>query len=182
MDAREIFDAYFRFFAEQGPTAFADYVRSPLWTPRATTALVHVGLKAFPAGEPAAKGYAGQNQWNRSEYLCLDVAVVDPQTWGAPLFVAEHENSRFKAQVQYCAWKLLSVEAQRRVLVAYWGEGTEFKHFDALREAVKEVCAGQPSKDILLIGGNYAAKPTTIDEFRDTKVHDTAIVGVHATA
>lgn len=178
MDAKEIFEAYFRFIAEQGPTVFADYLQNALWTPRATTALAHVGLKAFPAGEAAARGHAGRNQWGRCEYMGLDVAICDPKTWGAPLFIAEHENSVFKPQVQYCAWKLLSVEAKRRVLVAYWGDGTEFKTFDALTDAVKEVCGGQPGKDILLIGGKYGARPTSIDEFR--AAHPTHIVGVHS--
>lgn len=180
MDARDIFEAYFRFIAEQGPAIFADYTRNALWTPRATTALAHVGLAAFPSGDAAAKGHAGQNQWGRCEYMNLDVTICDPKTWSAPLFVAEHENSAFKAQVQYCAWKLLSVEAKRRVLVAYWGEGTEFKTFDSMTEALKEVCSGQPGKDILLIGGKFNAKPTNIEEFR--AAHSTHIVGVHAFA
>lgn len=59
---------------------------------RATTALVHIGLKAFP-GEVTAKGYSSRNPWGRSEYMTLDVAITDPNSWTAPLFIAEHENS-----------------------------------------------------------------------------------------
>jgi len=126
MDAREIFDSYFSFIAEQGATALADYTQNVLWTPRATIALAHVGLKVFPAGEAVAKGRASENEWGRSEYLCLDVTIADLKTWGPPVFVAEHENSPLRSRVQYHAWKLLSVDARRRVLVAYWGKGTEF--------------------------------------------------------
>jgi len=178
MDAKQVIDAYFQFIAEQGPTVFSDYTRDALWTPWATRALLQAGLKAFPEGEAAARGHAGNNQWGRSEYMNLDVAICDPKTWAAPLFVAEHENAAFKAKVQYCAWKLLSVESRRRVLVAYWGKGTEFKTFDALTEAVREVCEGQHGKDIILIGGDNAAKPTNKDEFR--AAHATHIVGIHS--
>jgi hypothetical protein len=177
MDAKEIFESYFRFVAEQGPTVFADYTQNALWTPRATSALAHVGLKAFPASEVTAKGHAGQNQWGRSEYLNLDVTIGDPKTWGPPAFIAEHENAPSKAQVQYDTWKLLVVEAQRRVLVGYWGDGTQFKNFDEMKAAVLEVCGGQPGKDVLVLGGKYNAKPTNIDEFR--AAHETFIAGVH---
>lgn len=175
MDARGIFDSYFNFFAEQETTVFADYTNAALWTLRATTALVHVGMKAFP-GEVTAKGHSKLNPWNRSEYMTLDVAITDPNTWASPLFIAEHENSPSKERVQYDAWKLVSVEAQRRILVAYFGRGTEFKNFEALNKAVREVCEGQPGKDILLIGGQADAVPTSVTAFRE--IHETMIVGV----
>lgn len=72
MKASEIFDGYFNFFAEQESSVFADYTNAALWTLRATTALVHVGLKAFPGGEVTAKGHASGNPWMRSEYLTLE--------------------------------------------------------------------------------------------------------------
>lgn len=177
MDARDIFDAYFNFFAEQERTVFSDYTNAVLWTLRATTALVHVGLKVFP-GEVTAKGHSSRNPWGRSEYLTLDVAITDPNSWTSPLFIAEHENSPSLARVQYDAWKLLSVDSKRRVLVAYFGRGTEFRDFAALNKAVREVCEGQPGKDILLIGGQADASPA--DAIAFGKVHETAIVGVIA--
>ena len=177
MDARGIFDAYFNFFAEQEKTVFADYTNATLWTSRATTALVHVGLKAFPASEVTAKGHR-LNPWDRSEYLTLDVAITDPKSWAPPLFIAEHENSPRKDRVQHNAWKILSVEAHCRILVAYWGRGTELEDFKALTNAVREVCEGHPGKDILLIGGQAEAAPTTPKTFRE--VHQTAIVGLPA--
>lgn len=80
--------------------------------------------------------------------------------------------------MQYDAWKLLSVDSKRRVLVAYFGRGTEFKDFAALSKAVREVCEDQRGKDILLIGGQADAVPTDAVSLR--KVHETAIVGVMA--
>ena len=177
MDARGIFDAYFNFFAEQEKTVFADYSSATMWTPRATSALVHVGLKTFPTSEVTAKSHR-LNPWDRSEYLTLDVAITDPKSWASPLFIAEHENSPSKERIQYDAWKLLAVEARRRILVAYWGRGTDFKTFEALNKAVLEVCGSQPGKDILLIGGQADALPT--DAVMFSNIHETAIVGVMA--
>jgi len=176
MDARGIFDSYFNFFAEQETTVFADYTNAALWTLRATTALVHVGLKTFP-GEVTAKEHR-LNPWNRSEYMTLDVAITDPNSWAPPLFIAEHENCANKERVQYDAWKLLSVESQRRILVTYWGRGTDFKNFETLNKAVREVCEGQLGKDILLIGGQADARPTNATAFRE--IHETAIIGLMA--
>jgi hypothetical protein len=177
LHASDIFEAYFRELAEQGPTVFADYKRDALWTPRATLALVRVGLAVFPDGEVTARGHATQNPWGRSEYCNIDVSIVDPGSWGSPVFTAEHENSPRRDRLQYDAWKLLTVESHRRVLIGYWGPGTEFANFAAMKQAVEEVCADHPRKDVLLIGGNYEARPTNINELR--KVHETAIVGIH---
>ena len=180
MDAREIFDAYFNFFVEQERTAFLDYTNSTLWTRRATKALVHVGIKAFTSElkdripEVSAKEHA-DNPYGRSEYFTLDVSITDPNTWKSPLFIAEHENSGSLERVQYDAWKLLSVDAKHRVLVAYFGGTCRAKDFAALRQAVLEVCADHSGKDILLIGGQADARPDDAATFRS--VHETAIVG-----
>ena len=176
LDARGIFDAYFQFFAEETPRTFKDYEDRTLWTSRATTALVHVGRFAFPNAEICARGHATTNPWGRSEYLTLDVTLNDRDSWAPPLFIAEHENWGTKPRIQYDAWKLLSVYAKRRVLVAYWGKGTDFKTFNDLVAAVKEVCGGQANKDILLIGGQANARPQTAEQFRNA--HETSIVGV----
>jgi hypothetical protein len=175
MLANEVIDAYFRALAEGGP--ITDYIHSARWTLRATAALLHVGLQAFPEGERTAKNHP--DRFARSEHMTLDVMIADPATWGPPLFVAEHENAWSKNRVQYDAWKLLAVEARRRVLVAYYGKGTEFATFKALEAAVKDVCKDNVGKDIILIGGDCAATPTSVDELR--KAHESAIVGVHTT-
>jgi hypothetical protein len=180
LHANDIFEAYFREVAEQGRGAFANYTRDKQWTPHATLALVRVGLAVFPGGEPTAKGQSTQNSWGRSEYCNLDVCILDTNTWGAPVFTAEHENSPSFPRLQYDAWKLLTIESSRRVLVGYWGTGTDFANFAAMKKAVEEVCTDHPHKDVLLIGGDYAARPTSVDEFR--AAHETAIVGNHRTS
>jgi hypothetical protein len=173
LHANELFEGYFRALAELGAISHYSGYQYGLWTKLATAALVQVGLRAFPEGTKVAKNH--RDSFGRSEYLALDVAILDPTTWGPPLFVAEHENSMLKARAQYDAWKLLSVDSRRRVLVAYFG-GKECPTFDALKDAVAEVCQDNPGKDILLIGGDNGAVPKTLDELR--AAHQTAIVGV----
>lgn len=59
--------------------------------------------------------------YERSEYLTLDCLGYDNEDWGPPRVVVELENTAKK--IQYCAWKLLCVEADLRVLVCYVGDG-----------------------------------------------------------
>ena len=174
MSSRNIADEYFGFFAQQEPAVFADYANATLWTSRATTALVHVGLQVFP-GEVTARGHSSRNPWSRSEYMTLDVVIVDPNTWGSPQFTAEHENSSSRSRVQYDAWKLLSVESRCRVLVAYFGHGTEFADFAALSAAVREVCTDHPGKEVMVIGGQAHALPQNGIEFQ--KIHESELLG-----
>jgi hypothetical protein len=91
------------------------------------------------------------------------------------MFTAEHENSPRRDRLQYDAWKLLIVESRRRVLVGYWGKGTDFTSFAVMTQAVEEVCVDHPGKDILLIGGDYSARPANITDFRAQ--HETVVVG-----
>ena len=177
MNTREITDTYYAALEGQGEAIVADYVDDALWTPRATVALVKAGLAACPSGKPAARGHAHQNQWKRSEYLCLDVVIVDGD-WSAPGFIAEHENSPSRERIQYNAWKLLSVESRRRVLVAYWNGGKNgCATFEDLVKAVTEVTEAQPGKDILLIGGDYQAQPDSLAALR--RAYRDSIVGTH---
>jgi hypothetical protein len=171
MRANEIFDAYFSQLVYAGRVA--EYVRGPLWTHTVTTALTYVGLLAFPEGSKVPKSRG--DTYGRSDYIALDVMITDPNTWGPPLFVAEHEDAELPWKVEYCAWKLLAVDAQLRVLVAYFGKGTEFETFDDLRKTVEAVTNDNAGKGIIVIGGNYMATPSTLDELR--KVHKSAIVG-----
>ena len=172
--APDIFDAYFAALIEMGPSCWRDYLQDQTWTPRATFALVQAGVKAFPDGLKVARGH--RDSYGRSEYLTLDVAITD-SSWGPPLFIAEHENAPYPEKIKYDAWKLLVTEAKRRVLVGYFGPGTKIQTFEELRAAVEEVCRDNPGKDILLIGGEWAAVPKSAEELR--KVYQTAIVGVH---
>lgn len=49
MDAKDTFETYFRFISGSEPMVFAVYARNARETPRATTALAHVGIAAFPS-------------------------------------------------------------------------------------------------------------------------------------
>lgn len=172
--------------ADKIVTAYLDALETnPLWaetyrqgnglfyTRLATAALVRAGFAAFPGAEHTAKEH--RDRWGRSEYLTLDVVLCAPQTWAPPLFVAEHENSRWKSRIQYDAWKLLAVDAQRHVLVAYWGADKSLPTFDALRAAVDEVAKDNPKRDILLIAADYKAIPADAKELRT--MHKSAIIG-----
>jgi hypothetical protein len=177
MTAKTIVAAYLDAL-ESDPTWAETYCRSnALYTPKATAALVKAGFAVFPGAEHTAKDH--HDRWERSEYLTLDVVLCDPQTWKAPYFIAEHENSYWKSKIQYDAWKLLAVEAERRVLVAYWGADKALPTFAKLRDAVAEVAGDNPKRDIILIAADYRAMPTNNKELRD--MHESAIVGSWST-
>lgn len=173
MTAHEIVTNYLD--ALQADSSWPETYRrsNSLYTPLATTALVKAGFAAFPVAEHTAKAH--RDRWNRSEYLTLDVVLCDPETWASPLFIAEHENSPWKSKIQYDAWKLLAVDAQRRVLVAYWGADKSLPTFEALREAVSEVAKSNPKRDIILIAADYKAMPADATELR--ALHQSAVVG-----
>jgi len=172
VQATEIFDAYFKaLIAQDG--SWKRYTADALWTPIATQALAVAGVVAFPLGARTAKGH--RDQHGRAEYLTLDVCITDPNSWGPPLFVAEHENMPRKAKIQYCAWKLLSTGAQRRVLVAYHAAHTDVPSAQALEDAVREVCTDNAGSDMLLIAGEYDARPASAAQLVDA--HVTRIVG-----
>jgi hypothetical protein len=157
-------ETYFGFFTVH-LTALDAYLTDNSWTPWATSALVRVG-ESMHSGYVAARGHQRKNDWRRSEYLTLDVVIGNRDTWGAPLFVAEHENSKYAWKVRYCAWKLLSTYARHRVLVAYWGVGSHFRTFEDLTTAVAEVAEAHRGKPLVLIGGDYAAIPKSLEDFR----------------
>ncbi|MDI7268838.1 MAG: hypothetical protein QME96_12675, partial [Myxococcota bacterium] len=140
---------------------------------RACLALVTAGRREFPAAEGATR--PRKDSSGRSEYLTMDVMLFDDATWGPPLFVAEHEQSGDAWQVRYSAWKLLVVEARRRVLVTYFGEGTGIRNVDQLRDLVREVCRENKKKDIIVIAAPCNAKPKTAEELRS--MHESVIVG-----
>ncbi len=173
--ANDYFDAYLDGLAAGGIRACEEYQGcQSVWTIRATLALCTAGQLALSQAEIAAKGNA--DRYGRSEYLGLDVTLYDDNSWAPPVFIGEHENRPYEWTVQYAAWKLLSVQAQRRMLVAYFGGGNYIRTFDRLRDIVLEVCNDNPGKDILLVGGEYLGQPKNVDELRG--LHQTAIVGL----
>ncbi|MDI7268380.1 MAG: hypothetical protein QME96_10330 [Myxococcota bacterium] len=174
--ARDVVDAYLAALAAGGEAACRDYCLDPrAWTARACLALVDAGRREFPVAEGATR--PRKDTSGRSEYLTTDVMLWDEGSWGPPLFVAEHEQSGDAWQVQYSAWKLLVVEARRRVLVAYFGEGTGIRNLERLGDLVREVCRDNKGKDITIIAAPCNARPRTSEELRS--MHESMIVGEH---
>ena len=118
------------------------------------------------------------NEWGRNGgHFGLDATLTDPQNvWNQLLFVARHEAAPLPDRVQYAAWELHSVKAIRRMLVAYFGRSTSIKTFEDLEKLVREVCSAHVGQDLLLVGGDCDAKPTSPAEL--CAAHQTAIVGV----
>ena len=172
--APDLINEYLDALVADGDAACKDWADPQAWVARSCRALVRAGRREFPVAEGATKGM--KDRYDRSEYLGLDVTLYAPTSWTPPLFVAEHEYWRDAAKVQYDAWKLLAVEAQRRMLVAYFEKGTSIPSFKKLEELVKEVCKENPGKDILLVGADAAADPKGAKELRG--IHESAIVGV----
>lgn len=165
----------------QTADAHEAYLSDTRWTTIATGALIRVGQEASSGIKvrAAARGFKDPN-YERSEYLTLDVCVYDDDTWGPPLFIAEHENSRYLKKVQYCAWKLLATEATRRVLVAYYdSKKVDRKKFAALVAKVQEVAKANPGstapRDVVVIAAPWGARPGSVDALRE--LFDYAIVG-----
>ena len=101
----------------------------------------------------------------------LDVTEPEPlpkdhPLWRAPNVVITPHNSNDSD---------LGVDAQRRVLVAYWGADKSLPTFEKLREAVAEVARDNPKGDILLIAADYKARPVDGKDLR--AMHQSAIVG-----
>ena len=146
------------------------------WTALATKALVHCGRKLYPEATFAAKGLP--DKWGQSEYFTLDVCGYKGENFGVPLFAAEHENrSPNNADfLTYAAWKLFCIDAERRVLVSYFEEGSAVPDFKTMCDLVREVAQEQRRKDLILIGAPWQAKPQSVDEVRS--LFDSSIIGV----
>lgn len=113
-------------------------------------AKMHVSAKGIPA-----------DKYHRHEYLTLDVMGYNDVGWKAPLVIVEHENSPHEYKIQYCAWKLLCVEADLRVLVAYVDSTGRyswcFPSRDALLKALEQVKVDHPQRRIALVAGEWCA-------------------------
>lgn len=162
---------------ERFPGTVDAWMRNGTWTPIATAALVEVALSLFPpevATRLTAKGHIdGQGQ---SELLTLDVCAWDEQQpWQSPLFVAEIESKGSLEEVQYSAWKLLSVDSRVRVLLTYFGESFRWT-LEELRAAVSEVCRAQPGKELVLLPVR-SADTSSPEEIREMHARAELIVG-----
>jgi hypothetical protein len=97
------------------------------------------------------------NSYGRSEYFSLDLSASDDESWGSPLLIAEHENDRDDEKLTYCTWKLLCVEAQLRILVAYVDSERQWSSYrsdEELAERLRQILNAHPTKSLVLITGN----------------------------
>ena len=168
MDTERVFNEFLDALVE-APGAYKSYVWNSLWTQLATAALIKAGLAAAEGhGKKlcaAARNHKDE-RYGRSEYLTLDACIYDDDNWGPPLFIAEHENSKYPAKVQYCAWKLLVTEARCRVLVAYY---TTDLGLDGLVDALRTVAganARMAPRGFTLIAAPYEGQPESNAELR----------------
>src|SRR5262249_31305845 len=95
----------------------------------------------------------------------VDVMVLE-DTWGRPLFASEHENSLHLPQIQYDAWKLLALDTDIRVLVAYFGRPGAGDR-GVLTQHVREVVNDHwrdPKKGRHLLSADWRGNPRNADE------------------
>lgn len=85
------------------------------WTDRATRAIG----RAFDGNGLAMVVHKGRPHEGRSEYLGLDV-MGSRAEWGKPTMIAELENRTHPDWPAYALWKLLSVDAEARFLLAFF--------------------------------------------------------------
>lgn len=131
--------------------------KNPAWTSAVSNVLVdaaqaYVSSKCRTV-QVCAKGRS--DNYRRNEYMTLDVLAHD-DSWGKPLMIIEHENQPWEKKLQYCAWKLLCVDAGLRVLVAYIDTTGRypycFQSKQDLLKAIAQVTACHPRKLAVIIG------------------------------
>ena len=131
------------------------------WTQLASAALGSAAGKAASdrggIGDIQVAWKGHRDAHGRSEYLSLDVAVYDNDNWNSLFFAAEHENNYDPEKIEYCAWKLLLVDSEIRVLVAYFGVHGGYAGFDELVAGVDSVRKSHPDKALYVVAANANA-------------------------
>ena len=150
----------------KGPKVVSRFMKTKtdVWNKTVTAALVKAGKRVVPDACVAAEDH--KDGFGRSGYFDVDVTVYENKSWGQVLMMAEHEAGHSRLDVQIAAWKLLNIWPERRVLVAYYKEGSAVGSFDILHELVCEVANRHRGKEILLIGADRGATPGTPEELR----------------
>ncbi len=183
----DLFDAYFASIEVAGLQACRDWSDRSAWSVHARRAL-YAARAVIICAHPILRGrdpniyvpmhlaVGTVNEWGRSGgHFGLEATLTDPgNVWSAPLFIAYHENVPSPDRVQYAAWKLHSVKATQRMMVAYFGRSAPIDTFERLEGLVREVCSAHAGQDILLIGGDLEAKVSVAADLRSA--HRTAIV------
>jgi hypothetical protein len=147
---------------------------SARWTTAMTRSLGAAAHEIFPNAHVAGKDIDSSlsycDPYERREYLSLDLTVYDNANWTAPLMIAEHEISPSPEKVQYCAWKLLSVHADVRLLVAYFDSTGKYADWvnsaDAVEGCLKEVVRDHKDKPLFLLAGDWSRDWNRIFEIR----------------
>jgi hypothetical protein len=134
------------------------------WTEAMTKVLVDattVTLSSIAPNNWYVSGKGHCNPYGRSEYFNLDVIGLDNESWVAPFVIIEHENDTDVAKIEHCAWKLMCIEAQLRVLVAYVDQTGEYSAFpspDKLAVRLRPIVEEHPGKELALIAGQLMSQ------------------------
>lgn len=131
------------------------------WTEVATTALadaVHDAMSAAGVAEPYVASKFKQHGTSRREFLTIDVTGFT-WDWKVPAVVIEHENTNWK--IEYCAWKVLTVDCPTRIVVAYVSSDQNWqryrKDYASLEGDLQKVLDDQPGKQLDVFVGNWDA-------------------------
>lgn len=136
---------------------------NPSWTAEMTRVLAAAAIPEIPDSriKVAAKGSGLSDDYGRHEYLTLDVMLYDNSGWRPPVLIVEHENSPSEEKLRYCAWKLLSVKATHRVLVAYIDSTRKYSWCKAsasdLLASLRPVISDHVDGDLTIIIGEWCA-------------------------
>jgi len=176
MTGDDLFEAFITRLSTNGDAAgiWWNKWNTKRWTSTLTAATADAVLSVVPGPnakrEVAAKGR--RDRYRRSEYLSLDV-IGYQNDWGPPLVAVELENTAWKPK--YCAWKLLSVDARLRVLIAYVDPAGNHPKYKAnaadLVADLREVTAAQPGKGLHLFCGEWGADPRGSEGWRAVFSH-----------
>jgi hypothetical protein len=177
--AAQLADAYLASLQAAGIEACTAWASRPAWKAHATRALA-AARAMLMAMQPALRevepalyvpthlARATVADWGRTMgHFGLDAVLTDPvNAWRPPLLAAHLESEPAPDRVQYASWRLLTVKASSRMLVACFGESTPVASFEVLERLVREVCAAQAGLDVLLIGADLDARPRSVAELR----------------
>jgi len=160
-----------RFLRNLGKAPEAASCWTTRWDPRAWTRILTGAVRAaIPRRaylKVAAKGFSSAEAYGRSEYLTIDVMAYDNKKsggWSTPVAVVEMENYGLE-KCKYCAWKVLSVRADHRVLICNVDTQRQYKSYgyaesrDKLREALRPVVRGTGGQPLLVLAGDWSATP-----------------------
>jgi len=149
------------------------------WRRLVAESLAQGGRTEFPGLRVSERGQ-GDND-NLADDLAIEVVGTLEPGWAPPVVIADHEPSLQRDQLQRRAWKLLSIEARRRVLVCYWADAPgrprgSVRSLPEVEVLVKEVARALPRRDLYVLAAPFAGKARKRAEV--PKLFHSYIVGV----